>query len=200
MLDLLQAMCATFMSTNPSQMKRFELAQFIIDGSGDGRRAFLESGVGRYDAAADHVEKFVWLEAMGALLETMDRDDSELTYTTRDLRDVFIILRVNPGSNFDGPVLDAPVVDQTVVGVAACVCGQAYEEIERMSKALLSIVVAQPSHATWLPVREAPQSPQMMRVLLFCSHTLLRSPRCFSTPPSYHRRLSATLKAQSTFL
>ena len=113
MLDLLMAMCATFMSTNPSQMKRFELARFIIDASGPDRRRVLLS---RY---ADDVEisEFAlhtigeWVDAIGSVLESMDRDDSELTYTTRDLRDVFNTLRVDPGPNFDGPVQDAPAVD-----------------------------------------------------------------------------------------
>ena len=115
MLDLLQAMCATFMSTNPSQMKRFELAQFIIDASGKHRRRILASMYG------DDVEisEFalhtigVWVDAIGKVLESMDRDDSELSYSTSDLCDVFNTLRVNPGPNFDGPVQDAPDVDPT---------------------------------------------------------------------------------------
>ena len=43
------------------------------------------------------------------MLESMHHENSALTWTTRDLREVFDVLRVDPGPDFAGPVQEYTV-------------------------------------------------------------------------------------------
>ena len=119
MKDCLRGIAGAFMTSDPSRALRVEFATFLIRQT-DPNSRYLHPYYDDHANMADNlgIEYFAWQNTIGALLESMHHEDSALTWTTRDLREVFDILRVDPGPNFNGPVVDAPVVDQTVVGVA----------------------------------------------------------------------------------